>query len=209
MAPSPHRVQMATRQLAPDATPNISEQSHGIFKPMTRCGDLSDVMTVLVVTVPLSFRGATAVRTTVHSAPSPAIDRRRLAWPTELARIACARSSAASRHRNFGSRGRASRTTGAAGHDPLRRGAGQAYRVAATGRSRRDDGADALRQRAESAAGRGFGIPADFDVLERAVTEAACRPVTASRSASDSHCSAAGHTRDIGFAACINLAFSG
>jgi hypothetical protein len=72
MAPSPLRVQMATRQLIPDALPNISEQSHGIFKPTTCGGDLSGITTVLVVAVLAPSRCATAVCATMPQPPAAA-----------------------------------------------------------------------------------------------------------------------------------------
>src|SRR5471030_3132683 len=77
---SVHDSPAPTRQLTPDALLNISEQSHGIFKPTTCGGDLSGITTVLVVAVLAPFRGATAVRTTVHSTPAPPGNRCRLAW---------------------------------------------------------------------------------------------------------------------------------
>jgi hypothetical protein len=58
----------------------VTEHLSGLTKPTARGRDLRGISAVLVVAVLWSFRGATAVCTTVHSAPSPASDRRRLAW---------------------------------------------------------------------------------------------------------------------------------
>src|ERR1700682_3127493 len=50
-----------------------------LAQPAASCLNLFGVSAVLVVAVPCSFRGATAVSATVHSTPSPPCDRRRLA----------------------------------------------------------------------------------------------------------------------------------
>src|SRR5438105_5822398 len=54
----------------------------GLTQPTARGGDVRGVSAVLVVAVPFSFWGATAVCTAVHSAPSPPSHRRRLARRT-------------------------------------------------------------------------------------------------------------------------------
>src|SRR6266446_2303748 len=61
-------------------SPETAKQLCGLSQPPASCLNLVGVSAVLEVAVPFAFRGATAVCATVHPAPSPPRDRRRLAW---------------------------------------------------------------------------------------------------------------------------------
>ena len=58
----------------------VTEHLSGLPEPAACGGDLRGISTMLVVAVLWSYRGATAVCTTVHSTPSPPSDRHRLEW---------------------------------------------------------------------------------------------------------------------------------
>ena len=73
-----------------------------------------------------------------------------------------------------------------------------------------DRGAMAALMRYDNAPNRPLGVDLAFRLTSMFLSKryGGCLPtVTASRSASDSNCSAAGHTWEIGFASCINLVF--
>src|ERR1700704_6239146 len=62
------------------ALTQVAEHSRGLAEPPSHRSHLRGIATVLVVAIPAAAGCATAVCAAVHPAPSPASDRRRLAW---------------------------------------------------------------------------------------------------------------------------------